>query len=104
MFEADSLHAGLRAPEPTLSRGERVGPAPLRVACLARVPPPFPRLLDSLHPVHLERSCRSSVFGYRRYDLFTPTFEQIGLHPSPGSSCNDIDHELPKPALFRRRG
>jgi hypothetical protein len=31
MLGADSLHAGLRAPEPTLSRGERVVSAPLHV-------------------------------------------------------------------------
>src|SRR5260221_7965191 len=48
-IKADSLHAGLRAPEPTLSRGERVGPAPLYVLrpCLASAPPPPPPPLSA---------------------------------------------------------
>src|SRR5580765_2366312 len=40
-FGADSLHAGLRAPEPTLSRGERVVPVALCVSHL---------FLASAHP------------------------------------------------------
>src|SRR5438445_5679474 len=41
MLGADSLHAGLRAPEPTLSRRERVGPCrfPCCVLAFASSPP-----------------------------------------------------------------
>ncbi len=56
-IKADSLHAGIRAPEPTLSRGERVGPAPLYVLrpCLA-----------SAHPPHLQRrGCSPGLVALR---------------------------------------
>src|SRR5207249_3265703 len=41
-FVADSLHAGLRAPEPTLSRGERVASVRFRRWVLALRPPALP--------------------------------------------------------------
>ncbi len=41
-FGADSLHAGLRAPEPTLSRGERVAPVRFTRWVLASRPPTLP--------------------------------------------------------------
>jgi hypothetical protein len=54
-FGADSLHAGLRAPEPTLSRGERVAPVRFTRAVLASRPPTLPIFRQRVAPVRFTR-------------------------------------------------
>ena len=81
MLGVDSLHAGLRAPEPTLSRGERVGPAPFHVRrpFLVSAQPPLQtgsRCDESRNASH---PCRGAVFvragsgGFRAATFFATT-------------------------------
>src|SRR5580765_362507 len=89
-FGADSLHAGLRAPEPTLSRGERVAPAALYVLrpCLALAT--RTSLLVSMLGVILALSADG-----------TPTIEQSGV-PTPSQQRAAERRHLRSPT--RQRG
>src|SRR5205807_2994296 len=72
---ADSLHAGLRAPEPTLSRGERVVPAPLHLS--------VPGLV-SAHPPLLQRGWSTRMRPDNAGRAGEPRPRQsFALRPSP---------------------